>query len=33
MLHLRALYLNGDWQAFVEHRITQEQNALYAQAA
>ena len=33
MLHLRALYLNGDWQTFVEHRISQEQHALYAQAA
>jgi hypothetical protein len=33
MLHLRALYLNGDWNAFVEHRIIQEQTALYAQAA
>lgn len=33
MLHLRALYLNGDWDAFVEHRISQEQDALYGQAA
>jgi hypothetical protein len=33
MLDLRALYLNGDWQAFVEHRIEQEQIALYGQAA
>lgn len=33
MLRLRALYANGDWQAFVEHRIEQEQKALYAQAA
>ncbi|MGH9810278.1 MAG: ISKra4 family transposase, partial [Terriglobia bacterium] len=33
MLYLRALYLNGDWSAFVEHRIAQEQSALYAQAA
>jgi hypothetical protein len=33
MLHLRALYLNGDWSAFVEHRIEQEQTALYGQAA
>jgi hypothetical protein len=32
-LHLRALYLNGDWSAFVEHRIQQEQSALYGQAA
>jgi len=33
MLHLRALYLNGDWQDFVEHRIEREQAALYGQAA
>lgn len=33
MLHLRAVYLNGDWQAFIEHRIVQEQVALYALAA
>lgn len=33
MLHLRALYLNDDWSAFVEHRIQQEQTALYGQAA
>jgi hypothetical protein len=33
MLRLRALYANGDWQAFVEHRIEEEQKALYAQAA
>ncbi len=33
MLHLRALYLNGDWDPFVEHRIAQEQTALYGQAA
>jgi hypothetical protein len=33
MLHLRALYLNGDWREFVEHRIAQEQIALYGQAA
>lgn len=33
MLRLRALYLNGDWDVFVEHRITREQTALYAQAA
>ena len=29
MLHLRALYLNGDWDAFLEHRIQTEQQALY----
>jgi hypothetical protein len=33
MLHLRALYLNGDWHTFVEHRIEREQVALYGQAA
>jgi hypothetical protein len=33
MLRLRALYANGDWQAFIEHRIEEEQKALYAQAA
>jgi hypothetical protein len=33
VLHLRALYLNGDWNSFVEHRIEREQSALYAQAA
>jgi hypothetical protein len=29
LLHLRALYLNGNWHAFVNHRIQQEQNRLY----
>ena len=29
MLHLRALYLNGQWTAFVGHRIQQEQDCLY----
>lgn len=33
MLHLRAMYLNDDWSAFVEHRIQREQTTLYAQAA
>lgn len=33
MLHLRALYLNNDWSAFVEHRIQREQATLYGQAA
>lgn len=33
MLHLRALYINGDWPAFVDHRIRQEQTTLYGQAA
>ena len=29
MLHLRALYLNGDWPAFIEHRARREQARLY----
>lgn len=29
LLHLRALYLNGDWPAFVAHRIEQEQAVHY----
>lgn len=29
MLHLRAIYLNGDWPAFVKHRIQREQKLLY----
>ena len=29
LLHLRALYLNGDWSAFVTHRIQTEQQRLY----
>ena len=33
MLHLRSIYLNGDWQAFDEHRIQTEQATLYGQAA
>jgi hypothetical protein len=33
MLNTRALYLNGDWNAFVQHRIEQEQAALYGQSA
>jgi len=33
MLDLRALYLNGDWDTFVDHRIQQEQITLYGQAA
>jgi len=33
MLSLRALYLNDQWDAFVEYRIQIEQNSLYAQAA
>jgi len=33
MLHLRAIYLNGDWNAFIESRILREQEELYSQAA
>ena len=33
ILHLRAIYLNGDWDAFLNHRIQTEQKALYGQAA
>ena len=29
MLHLRAIYLNGEWDQFVNYRITKEQAALY----
>ena len=29
MLHLRAIYLNGEWDAFVNYRIEKEQAALY----
>jgi hypothetical protein len=29
MLHLRALYLNGDWRSFVAYHIEQEQNRIY----
>jgi hypothetical protein len=29
MLHLRAIYLNGEWDQFVKYRIEQEQAALY----
>jgi hypothetical protein len=33
MLNTRALYLNGNWNDFVQHRVEQEQAALYGQAA
>jgi hypothetical protein len=29
MLHLRAIYLNGDWDTFWDYRIQQEQKRLY----
>jgi hypothetical protein len=33
MLKTRALYLNGEWDDFVEYRIQREQEALYQTAA
>jgi hypothetical protein len=33
MLHLRAIYLNGDWDDFVEYRIQTEQQTLYGKSA
>lgn len=33
MLHVRATYLNGEWEAFWEHRIAQEQRRLYGPKA
>ena len=33
MLYLRATYLNGDWEAFYEHRIHTEQKRLYGKDA
>lgn len=33
MLYLRATYLNGDWEAFYEHRIHTEQKCLYGKDA
>jgi len=33
MLHLRTIYLNGDWGDFLQHHIETEQTALYGQAA
>jgi hypothetical protein len=33
MLHVRATYLNGDWEAFWQHRIAQEQQRLYGPKA
>ena len=33
MLHLRATYLNDQWDKFVEDRIVREQTALYGRAA
>ena len=33
MLHVRALYLNDQWQNFMEHRVEQEQTRLYRRPA
>lgn len=33
MLHLRAIYLNKDWDDFIEHRIQYEQQELYGALA
>jgi hypothetical protein len=33
MLKTRALYLNGEWDDFVEYRIQREQETLYQTAA
>jgi hypothetical protein len=33
MLHLRAIYLNGDWTSYLDYRIETEQATLYGQCA
>ena len=33
MLHVRALYLNDQWEEFLEHRVEQEQTRLYKRPA
>jgi hypothetical protein len=33
MLHIRTIYLNGDWDEFIEHRIQAEQKALHGKMA
>jgi hypothetical protein len=33
MLHLRTIYLNGDWDAFIDYRIQAEQTELYGKKA
>lgn len=33
MLHVRALYLNGQWEDFLEYRIEREQTSLYGSVA
>jgi hypothetical protein len=33
MLHLRAIYLNGDWDTFLDNYIQTEQSRLYGKHA
>jgi hypothetical protein len=33
MLSLRAIHLNGDWDAYIEHHIETEQTAMHGQLA
>lgn len=33
MIHLRALYLNGEWKTFINYRIEKEQKQLYGRNA
>jgi hypothetical protein len=33
MLHVRATYLNGQWDEFIEDRIVREQTRLYGKVA
>ena len=33
MLHLRAIYLNGDWNSYINYHIQTEQTALYGKSA
>ena len=33
VLNLRTIYINGDWDAFIKHRIQTEQTALHGSAA
>ena len=33
MLHVRALYLNDQWEEFHEHRVEREQARLYTRPA
>ena len=29
MIYLRALYLNGEWESFINYRVEKEQERLY----